>query len=83
MINAQYINKILKNELETIIPNKQMNFVKIVNGNTPDDWNSTCNFDCFYYCYKMKLPTDIIWLNSNTNTLLSIIIVYRNEHIFI
>jgi hypothetical protein len=21
-----------------------------------------CNFDCFYYCYKMNLPRDIIWL---------------------
>ena len=23
---------------------------------------SACNFDCFYYCYKMGLPKDILWL---------------------
>ena len=63
MINTQYIRNLFKNELQIIIPNKRINFVKLVNGNTPDDWNSRCNFDCFYYCYKMNLPKDIIWLD--------------------
>ena len=62
MINTQYIRNLFKNELQIIIPNKRINFIKLVNGNTPDDWNSRCNFDCFYYCYKMNLPKDIIWL---------------------
>ena len=62
MINTQYIRNLSKNELQIIIPNKRINFIKLVNGNTPDDWNSRCNFDCFYYCYKMNLPKDIIWL---------------------
>ena len=62
MINTQYIRNLFKNELQIIIQNKRNHFVKLVNGNTPDDWNSRCNFDCFYYCYKMNLPKDIIWL---------------------
>lgn len=23
----------------------------------------SCNFDCFYYSWKMNLPCDINWLN--------------------
>jgi len=22
-----------------------------------------CNFDCFYYCYKIGLPKDIVWID--------------------
>ena len=28
----------------------------------PLNYKSSCNFDCFYYCYKMNLPKDIVWL---------------------
>jgi len=43
--------------LQIIIPRKRIQFIK--NGN---ELNNKCNFDCFYYCYKMDLPRDIIWL---------------------
>jgi hypothetical protein len=36
---------------------KDMKFIK--NGN---EQTNKCNFDCFYYCYKMNLEKDIIWL---------------------
>ena len=62
MINTQYIRNLFKNELQIIIPNKRINFIKLVNGAVPDDWGDRCNFDCFYYCYKMNLPKDIVWL---------------------
>ena len=26
------------------------------------NWKSDCNFECFYYCYKMNLEKDIIFL---------------------
>ena len=62
MINTQYIRHLFKNELQIIIPSKRINFVKLVDGVVPENWSSQCNFDCFYYCYKMNLPKDIIWL---------------------
>jgi len=60
-INTQYFRENFKNtdsQLQIIIPRKRIQFVK--NGN---ELQNKCNFDCFYYCYKMNLPRDIIWLD--------------------
>jgi len=46
-----------KSELQIIIPRKRIHFIK--NG---DKSLNKCNFDCFYYAYKMNLPRDIVWL---------------------
>ena len=63
MINTKYIKQLFKDEtLQIIIPNKRINFIKKINGVIPENWGNRCNFDCFYYCYKMNLPRDIIWL---------------------
>ena len=59
-INTQYFRENYKNtdsQLQIIIPRKRIQFIK--NGN---ELQNKCNFDCFYYCYKMNLPRDIIWL---------------------
>ena len=55
-IATQYF-KPLKNKVQIIIPEKRINFIK--NGN---EKTSNCNFDCFYYCYKIELEEDITWL---------------------
>ncbi len=58
-INTSYIRENFKNTdspLQIIIPRKRIQFIK--NG----EQTKSCNFDCFYFCYKMKLPRDIIWL---------------------
>jgi len=55
-INTQYF-RLFKNQLQIIIPRKRIQFIK--NGN---ELKNQCNFDCFYYCYKMNLPTSIVWL---------------------
>ena len=55
-INTQYF-KPFANEVQIIIPPKRIQFIK--DGN---ELKNKCNFDCFYYCYKMNLPRDIIWL---------------------
>ncbi len=60
-INTQYFRQ-WANKLQIIIPKKRINFDKKVNGQTPTNYKSSCNFDCFYYCYKMNLEKDIIWL---------------------
>ena len=56
-INTQYFRKWKDKGLQIIIPIKRIQFVK--NGN---ELNNKCNFDCFYYCYKIDLPSSIIWL---------------------
>ena len=47
-----------KDPIQIIIPRKRIQFLK--NGN---ELLNKCNFDCFYYCYKLNLPRDIIWLD--------------------
>ena len=61
-INTQYFRQ-WANKLQIIIPKKRIHFTKKIDGETPKDWKNACNFDCFYYCYKMNLEKDIIWLN--------------------
>jgi hypothetical protein len=56
-ILTSYFRKWKDKGLQIIIPRKRIQFIK--NGN---ELQNKCNFDCFYYCYKMNLPTDIIWL---------------------
>lgn len=61
-ICSQYFRDFLNTELQIIIPRKRIHFDKQINGVTPEGFKNSCNFDCFYYCYKMNLPRDIIWL---------------------
>jgi len=61
-INTQYFRKWKDKGLQIIIPRKRINFIKKIEGEIPENWVNHCNFDCFYYCYKMGLPKDIIWL---------------------
>ena len=37
-------------------------FIKIIDGQPIEGFKNQCSFDCYYYCYKMNFPTDIIWL---------------------
>lgn len=61
-INTQYIREAFMNDkLQIIIPRKLIQFIKLVNGK-PTDQKNACNFDCFYYCWKLDLPNDIVWL---------------------
>jgi len=59
-INTSYIRENFKDTedpLQIIIPRKRIQFIK--NGNNMEN---KCNFDCFYYCYKIGLEKDILWL---------------------
>jgi hypothetical protein len=60
-ICTSYFREYFKSNIQLIIPLKRIHFVKIEN-NKIADIKSCSNFDCFYYCYKMNLPNDIIWL---------------------
>ena len=59
-LNTQYFKKLFAAKIQIIVPEKRINFFR----NAPVGWKSSCNFDCFYYCFKMKLPKDIIFLSS-------------------
>ncbi len=60
---TQYFRNIFKDKtLQIIIPKKRINFKKLVNGVVPENWGNRCNFDCLYFCYKMNLEKDILWL---------------------
>jgi len=64
-INTQYVRSLFmecEDQLQIIIPRKRIHFEKKVDGETPEGWKNACNFDCFYYCWKMGLPRDIMWL---------------------
>ena len=61
-INTSYVRAWKDKKIQIIIPRKRIHFKKLVNGEVPEDYKSYCNFDCFYYCYGIGLPNDIIWL---------------------
>lgn len=59
-INTQNVRNLFKDrvdKLQIIIPRKRIQFIK--NGT---ELQNSCNFDCFYYCWKINLERDIIWL---------------------
>jgi hypothetical protein len=66
MINTQYMRNLFSDSnqpLQIIIPKKRIQFDKLVDGKVPQNWTNRCNFDCFYYCWKMNLKNDITWLH--------------------
>ena len=57
-INAVYFRNIFKDRqdhLQIIIPRKRIQFIK--------DGVQTkgCSFECYYFCYKMNLPSSIVF----------------------
>jgi len=60
-INTSYFRE-YKDNIQIIIPKKRIHFEKLVDGKKPEGWKNACNFDTFYYCYKMNLKNDITWL---------------------
>tara|TARA_R110000822_G_scaffold181015_2_gene320713 strand:+ start:68 stop:559 length:492 start_codon:yes stop_codon:yes gene_type:complete len=60
---CQYMRQTFNSgEIQIIIPKKRIHFIKLVDGK-PIEGKSASPFDCFYYCYKLNLPTDMLWLN--------------------
>lgn len=64
MIYTQYIRQLFsdsKDPLQVIIPRKRIQFIKMIDGVNINE-KSHCNFDCFYYCWKINIDRDITWL---------------------
>ncbi len=61
-INTSYFREWKDKGLQIIIPRKRIHFLKFVDGKPVEGWKNACNFDCLYYCYKIDLTRDILWL---------------------
>ena len=61
-INTQYMRGLFKDKLQIIIPKKRIQFIKTDDKGVKIPTKTGANFDCFYYCYKMKLKHSITWL---------------------
>ena len=62
IITSYFRDNFMNCGLQLIIPRKRIHFEKQIDGKTIDNYKSSCNFDCFYYCYKIGLENDIVWL---------------------
>lgn len=60
-LNTHYM-QVWKDKLQIMIPPSRIHFDKKIAGQTPTNYRNSCSFDCFYYCYKMNLPKDLMWL---------------------
>ena len=61
-IFTSYLREWKDKGLQIIIPRKRIQFTKMVNGIVSSNQEKKCNFDCFYYCYKMNLENSITFL---------------------
>ena len=70
-ICTQYFRKTFAKDsdpIQIIIPRKRIQFTKKLWCEECEEYHNDpeakkcCNFDCFYYCWKMNLERDIIWL---------------------
>ena len=63
-LNTQYMRSLFAGDekLQIIIPKSRISFNKQIDGKTPENFKNACNFDCFYYCWQMNLPTNLVWL---------------------
>ena len=58
MLSYKYFQEYFKNDIQVIIPEKRINF-KHLNSNKK---NYSPPFASFYFCYKMNLPKDLIFI---------------------
>ena len=57
MLMTKYLYNLFKDDLQIIVPPKRIQFIK--DGIAAQ---GKCNFDCFYYCWRIGLPRDITFL---------------------
>ena len=57
-ITTNYFKELFKDEIQLIIPKHNRICFKKMN----EEGQGVPNFSTFYYCYKMNLPRDIVWL---------------------
>jgi len=58
MLSYKYFQDYFKDNIQIIIPSKRIKFCHL----NSDNKNYTPPFASFYFCYKMNLKKDIIWI---------------------
>jgi hypothetical protein len=60
-LSTRYMRETFGNEIQIIVPRQRMQFVKVGdNGEAHDD--GRCNFDSVYFCWRIGLDKDIVFL---------------------
>ncbi len=59
MLSYKYFQDLFKNEIQIIIPSKRINFSHL----TRNEYNYSPPFASFYFCYKMNLEKDLIFID--------------------
>jgi len=57
---TSYVRTLLQSTLQIIVPRRRIQFYKLIDGKLNKE--GKCNFDCYYFCYKMNLPRDVVFL---------------------
>lgn len=60
MLNTNYLRDLFGNSIQLLIPRKRIQFNKFEDG--IEKTLNSCNFDTAYFCYKMNLERDVIFL---------------------
>ena len=66
-LNTRYMRQYNNTGLQIIVPKNRIHFDKKIDGKTPKGWKNSCNFDCFYYCWKLNLQNDLTTLESDSD----------------
>lgn len=63
-LHTQYLANYFKGDrkLQILVPRRRIHFMKYEDGEKVKDWKPATCFDCYWYCYKMNLPKDIIFM---------------------
>ena len=59
MLSYKYFQELFKDNIQVIIPSKRINFKHI----NSEKKNYSPPFASFYFCYKMNLPKDLIFID--------------------
>jgi hypothetical protein len=52
-------------ELQLLVPKRRLQFIRLNEDGEPvPNQANRCNFECFYFCWKMHLPNDIVFLQT-------------------
>lgn len=61
VLGTKYLKELTNEQIQIILPKRRINFNKIIDGIHVK--NNSCSFNCYYYCYGLKLPKDINYSN--------------------
>jgi hypothetical protein len=62
-LHTVYFRELFGDErVQIIVPRRRIQFLKTIDNVVPDDFKPVCNFDCYYYTWKLGLEKDVVWL---------------------